>query len=346
MKRATAILIIFFSVLNSNAHEEYYEALELSNVHIKVGVCTENSQQLKIARRYAPIINEFIKGINPAEIVFIQFSDNDFKQYLLGYNLFSDEIYPKGFPFSYRYDLGIVKTGRGLTITVFESVFQISSVLKLIEFGLNNIEYITQNQTVFIPDTLKITNRVNQKERYLPEEIRNRSINIQLFVLNYGATKRMQTIDNLKIDSLINNPSSERVIEILKKSIDIPEISQTLTNHGLKIHLSNDSIIILGKNENEIIRLRNLEHVVFEPLSESYFIFDSRNSFYYIPPNFKSDKKRYFLSFDIFSIYCDINVVINYLWDEDLFLISPFDNVVTFSIPNHFKPEIGILKRN
>lgn len=344
MKKATAILILIFTVLISNAHEEYYEAIELSNVHLKVGVCDENSQQLKIARRYASLINEFVKEINTDELVFIQYSDNDFNQYILGYNLFSDELFPKGFPFSYAYNLGFIKTEKGLTITIFESTFKISTVLKLIEFGLTNIEYITNNQSSFKPDTTKIKNRVNEIEHYLPANYRSRTDMIQLAILDYGATNRMQTIDNLGIDSLIDSQPSDRVLKFIRKRIEIPELSQALANHGLKIQLFNDSIVILRKNENEIIRLHNLEHVVFEPISESFFFFDSRNSFYYVPSDFKSDKERHFLSFDIFSIYCDISVVINYLWDEGLFLISPYDNVVTFSVPNHFKPEVGIIK--
>lgn len=120
----------------------------------------EDSYQLKIAESYAPIINDFIKEIDSDQKVFIQFEEDycswKDEYYLLSVDSFMNSLIPFGFPFSYPYNLGYIKTGYGINIIFSNADFKILPILKLISFGLRNQEHITENQNYFKLDSENI----------------------------------------------------------------------------------------------------------------------------------------------------------------------------------------------
>ena len=103
MRIAITSILVFVSI-SIFAHEDTYKAIQLSNLHLKVRVGFKDSYQLKIAKSYAPLINDFIKEIDSTQKVFIQFEEdycsfND-EYYLLAMGAFMNSLIPLGFPFS------------------------------------------------------------------------------------------------------------------------------------------------------------------------------------------------------------------------------------------------------
>lgn len=116
--RNTITYILLLISTSIFAHEDTYKAIQLSNLHLKIKVGHEDSYQLKIAESYAPIINDFIREIDSTQKVFIQFEEDycslKDEYYLLSVDSFMKTVIPLGFPFSYPYDLGYIKTNMEL----------------------------------------------------------------------------------------------------------------------------------------------------------------------------------------------------------------------------------------
>ena len=245
----------------SYAHEDYYESIELSNIHIKICVPDESSIELKIISAYANQINEFVKSIDNDAKVLIQFDEdncyfnNDY--YHILFKNFHDALIPQGFPFGYDYDLGFLKSEQGLVINTSHRHFKLGPILKLIEFGLQNKNRIIRNQSIMI-DRIKSLNLDSigaNRTRYSQGEI-NREICTGL------------------TDSIINSKPSELIKKVLIQRIVLQEIFKTII-------LKNDSIHLLDGKLNTILSISSL-HSLFKVNDGAIFVFNTNESFYFI----------------------------------------------------------------
>jgi len=299
----TAITFILLLISTSIfAHEETYKAIQLSNLHLKIMVGYEDSYQLKISESYAPLINDFIKEIDSTQKVFIQFEEDycllKDEYYLLSVDSFKNTVIPLGFPFSYAYDLGYIKTEYGLNIILSKSDFKILPILKLISYGLRNVEYIRGNQNYFKLDSDNIHPITKSR-------------------MNRDYSKRIKSISIDKIDSLIQSKKTEIENEYLSKKI----ILKGFVDSELQIILNNDSIVVENEMNENIIKISGLQYKVKGQHNHSHFIFNSESSFYYLDSTHEYISEENNLTFSIKSI-CENIVFITYDNEKDIYELS------------------------
>lgn len=304
------------------AHEDTYKAIQLSNLHLKVKVGYEDSYQLKIAESYAPIINDFIKEIDSTQKVFIQFEEDycslKDEYYLLSIDSFKNSVIPLGFPFSYPYDLGYIKTGYGLIIILSNSNFKILPILKLISYGLSNKEQIRGNQDYFKPDSKNIHPTTKA-------------------IMNRDYSGRIKSIDIEIINNLIKSKKTEIESKYLSQKIQLSDFSV----YGFKILLKNDSIVVENELNESLLKISGLLCIIKEQMNNSYFIFNSESSFYYldiITGNISTENN---LTFSIKS-FCKNTVFINYDKVKDIYELGNGYSGIDRKI-NYYSSQKGLL---
>ena len=304
------------------AHEETYKAIQLSNLHLKIMVGYEDSYQLKIAESYAPLINDFIKEIDSTQKVFIQFNEDycslKDEYYLLSVNSFKNSVIPLGFPFSYPYDLGYIKTEYGLNIILSKSDFKILPILKLISYGLRNKEYIRGNQDYFKPDSDNI-HPITKSRMNRNYSMRIKSINIEI------------------IDSLIQSKKTEFENKYFSRKV----LLKDFVDYGFQIILNNDSIVFVNEKNENLLKISGLQSIIKGQQNHSLFIFNSESSFYYIDTTQEHISEENNLTFSIKSI-CENIVYIRYDKEKDTYELSNGYSGTNRTI-NYFSRQKGLI---
>jgi len=298
-------VIIFISFLISTsifAHEDAYKAIQLSNLHLKVMVGYDDSYQLKIAESYAPMINDFINEIDSTQKVFIQFEENycslKDEYYLLSVDSFINSVIPLGFPFSYPYDLGYIKTESGINIILSNVEFKLLPILKLISYGLRNNEYILEKQKYFELDSENIHPITKTR-------------------MNRDYSKRIKSISLEIIDSLIHSKVTEIEYKYLSRKI----LLKDFVDYGFQIILNDDSVIVANEIDENLLKISGLQCIIKEQQNHSCFIFNSENTFDYLDSIKGIISEENKLSFSIKSI-CENIVFITYDSEKDLYELS------------------------
>ena len=263
MKFKINILLLFsFISITVFAHEDTFEAFELSNLHIKTCVGLKSSQTISSVSSYAKVINDFIQEIDSTQKVFLQFSENySFKRYLdfvfVSHGKFEDFLVPKGFPFGYKYDMKFIKKESGLNIIISANFFKLKPVLQLIEFGLSNRNYLVDN--------------------------------------NIYDGQGCKSDTEISIDSILNSETSDIVKKYISKKITYQR--NFLKDLNIDVFLINDSISFCTEG-NEIVRIPDLYFVRYEESTGALFLFDNK-SFYFINKSLESDNKSRNLSYKL-----------------------------------------------
>lgn len=301
MRTAITSILILISV-SIFAHEDTYKAIQLSNLHLKVKVGFEDSYQLKIAKSYAPLINDFINEIDSTQKVFIQFEEdycsfND-EYYLLSVDSFMNSLIPLGFPFSYPYDLGFIKTEYGINIILSNDDFKLLPILKLISYGLRNKEYILEKQKYFELDSDNF-HRITKT------------------IMNRDYSNRIKSIGMEIIDSLSRSKETEVESKYLSQKVQLKDFS----DNGFQIKLYNDSIIVANDLSENLLKLSGLQCIIKEQTTCSYFIFSSASNFYCLDSITGKMSEKNNLTFSIKS-NCNNVVFIKYDKEKDIYEIS------------------------
>lgn len=301
MKNTITFILLLISA-SIFAHEDTYKAIQLSNLHLKVKVGYEDSYQLKIAESYAPIINDFIKEIDSTQKVFIQFEEDycswKDEYYLLSVDSFKNSLIPAGFPFSYPYNLGYIKTEYGINIILSNADFKILPILKLISYGLRNQEHIMENQNYFKLDSENIhPGTKTMIDKYYSKRIK--SIGIEI------------------IDSLIQSKKTEIETKYLSQKIQLKDFEDC----GFRILLNNDSIVIAFERYEDLIMISGLKCIIKEQKNNSFFIFNSDSSFFYLDSIKGNISVENNLTFSIKS-NCENIVFITYSKENDMYELS------------------------
>lgn len=149
MKILTTI-IFFLASYAGFAHEDHYESIKLSNVQIQVCDQYKNSFEIELIRSYADLINNFIKGIDTAEFVYIlidvDYCDSSNDDYHIFFAEFFATRLPDEMPLLYDVELDFLKPNSHLVIDGNPNHFKLKPILKLIEYGLTNKECVLINQ--------------------------------------------------------------------------------------------------------------------------------------------------------------------------------------------------------
>jgi len=267
MKKVVIIILLILTSWNVFAHEDTYKAVEKSNVHIMMQVGYESSWELRIVESYAEIINDFIKEIDSTEKVFIHFDED----YCFSY----DDLYflangnfklfiPLGFPWGYKYDMNFINTQKGIGIIISEKYFSLKTLLQLLEFGLQNKNYIIEKKNI----VKRIINRLDGK-----------------YVHETG------TADI--IDSILQSETSTLIEKYLSKRTELRDF------FNITFFLQNDSILIADKKGNEIVKTATINSVSCDSATNCWFISNTNHSFYFINQDLKSNQKQYNLPFKI-----------------------------------------------
>ena len=305
------------------AHEDTYKAIQLSNLHLKVMVGYDDSYQLKIAESYAPIINDFIKEIDSTQKVFIQFEEDycslKNEYYLLSVDSFINTLVPLGFPFSYPYDLGYLKTEAGINIILSNVEFKILPILKLISYGLKNNEYVLENQKPFELDSENIHPITKTR-------------------MNRDYSERIKSIGMETIDSLIHCKETELESKYLSRKILLKDI----VDSEFQIMLNNDSVVIVNATDEKLLKISGLQCMFKEPQHQGYFVFNSESSFYYLDSKTENISEENKLTFSIKSI-CENIVFITYDREKDLYEISNGYSGTSRTI-NYYSRQSGMIE--
>lgn len=284
----------------------------------------EDSYQLKIAESYAPIINDFIKEIDATQKVFIQFEEDycslkdDY--YLLSVDSFMNSVIPLGFPFSYPYDLGYIKTEYGINIILSNADFKILPILKLISYGLRNNEHIIEKQHYFELDSDNI-HPITKTRMNRDYSVRIKSISLDI------------------IDSLIQSKKTEIETKYLSQKILLKDCG----DYRFQILLNNDSILIANELNENLLKISGLQCIIKEHQNNCLFIFNSESSFYYIDSLRGIISKEYNLTFSIKSI-CENIVFITYDKEKDMYELSNGYSGTNRTI-NYFSRQGGLIDK-
>lgn len=270
--------------VNMFAHENYYESIELSNVHLKIEVSNENSIQLRIAKSYSRTINDYVRKFYPTQKVFIQFCEGDF--IYMNYGSFMNNIVPEGFPFSIDYNLGFLSNSEGLNIFYSQNNFKLRHILSLIKYGFHNI------------DSLK-------HKKYLSK------------------IKMTDIVTESYINSLLKHDLDSICKGILNRRIEYFETPFTLKKRNLELVLRNDSFHIENYEMEKILSFPNLHLLLKANMSNSIFIFDTNDSFYYINSNLKTNKVHYSLKFKKHTPFDEITI--EYCHEQTKYKITESD---------------------
>lgn len=317
MKIATTFILISLSTCIF-AHEDTYKAIQLSNLHLKVMVGYDDSYQLKIAETYAQIINDFIKEIDSTQKVFIQFEEDycslKDEYYLLSVDSFKNSVIPLGFPFSYPYDLGYLKTEYGISIIILNADFKILPIMKLISYGLRNFKTVFENQKNF--------------------ELHSENIH----PITKTKLKRTKSFNIEKIDSLIQSKTTEIENKYLSQKIPLKDF----VNYGFQIILNNDSIVVVNEMNKRLLKISSLRCIVKGQQNHSVFIFNSESTFYYLDNTNGYISEENNLTFSIKSI-CKNIICIKYDSDKDIYELSN-GYAGTNRTVNYYSRQKGLIK--
>ena len=283
----------------------------------------EDSYQLKIVESYAPLINDFIKEIDSTQKVFIQFEEDycslKDEYYLLSVDSFKNSVIPLGFPFSYSYDLGYIKTECGLNIILSKSDFKILPILKLISYGFRNKEYIRENQDYFKLDSDNIHPITKSR-------------------MNRNYSKRIKSINIEIIDSLIQSKRTEIENKYLSKKV----LLKDFVDYGFQVILNNDSIVFVNEMNENILKISGLQCIIKGHQDHSHFIFNSESSFYYLDSTHEYISEENNLTFSIKSI-CENIVFIKYDKEKDIYVLSNGYSGTNRTI-NYYSRQKGLIK--
>ena len=286
MKRTILFLFLLIS-LTAFSHEDTYKAVEKSNLHIMIQVGYKSSWELLIMESYAEIINDFIKEIDSTQKVFIRFDEDYcfFYDYLffVGYGEFTRFI-PSGFPWGYKYDMRYINTQEGIGIIINEKYFKLKTLLQLLEFGLQNKNYIIDEEGI-------------------------------------SKIKRCESETAYIIDSIMQSELSHLTEKYLSKRVDFcNNVSMKWrTEFGIDFFLQNDSILFVNTNGFEILKLSTINSVYYDDSTDCLFLFNANRSFYFINQNLKSDNKQYNLPFEW---DCLEAIWVNYVAEESKYKLE------------------------
>ena len=283
MKR-TILLILLMTSLTAFAHEDTYKAVERSNVHITIQVGDESSWELRIVEAYAEIVNDFIREIDSTEKVFIQFSEdycytND-DLFFLAYGEFKNFI-PDGFPWGYKYDMNYINSQKGINIIIKEKYFKLKTILQLLEYGLNNKDYIIEKENVSKGKRGRYVHRIIDGKNWMKYEL-------------YTEPESPYTID-----SIFQNELSSLAKKYLSQKVNFNDLPKVLTQKNIDLFLQNDSIIFIDAMETEILKSSTINSISYENTTDCLFILNTNRSFYFINQNLKSNQKQYNLPFEL-----------------------------------------------
>lgn len=305
------------------SHEDTYKAIQLSNLHLKVKVGYEDSYQLKIAESYAPIINDFIKEIDSDQKVFIQFEEDyclwKDEYYFLSVDSFVNSLIPAGFPFSYPYNLGYIKTESGINIIISNADFKMLPILKLISYALRNQEHIMENQNYFKLDSENIHPATKT-------------------MMNKYYSKRIKSVSYEIIDSLIQSKKTEIETKCISQKIQLKDFE----NYGFRIILNHDSIIIANESNEYLKAISGLKCIIKEHKNNSFFIFNSDSSFFYLDSIKGNISVENNLTFSLKS-NCENIVFIKYSKEKDMYELSNGYSGKNRTI-NYFSRHKGLIK--
>lgn len=265
MKRILAIILVLLRV-TVYAHEDHYESIELSNVHIKVCDQYENSLEIGIVTSYADVINKFVRSIDSSALVFLQYDVdycyfNSF-HYHIFYTGFYDAMIPEGFPFGYNYDLGFLEHESGLVINSSRRHFKLEPILRLIEFGLKNPNLVVENHKAML----------SRQSKPAFDSIRSeRSIYVEGKLKRYLCTGLT--------DSVINSDqTSELVMQTMNAQVAFKPELDILASYWVRLYLQEDDIQFVLGDSLELLAIPSLHSISFID-STAIFVFDTNQSF-------------------------------------------------------------------
>jgi len=283
IKKMRKIVVLLLLLLNQSiyAHEDIIKVKKLSNLYIKVEVGYESSLQLDIINSYAELINDFICEIDSSQKVFLQFEEDycyDTLNYVkLSYETFEYSVLPYYAPI----EIDFKRNEKGLVLSVNCSYFKIKPVLQLIEFGLENLNYIETNQILFKPDSINAYIVPESGWITFSEEI-----------------KRINSIETNRIDSIIKSDITTVSRKYLSQRINIIDLSQEFKKINIDIFFRNDSLNILS-NEEEILKVSTIDFWRRDTVYNGIFIFNTNSSFYYLDKDLQSNGIEFKLSYEI-----------------------------------------------
>ena len=291
MKRIILFLLLLIS-WKAVAHEDTYKAVEKSNVHITIKVGYESSLELRIVESYAEIINDFIKEIDSTEKVFIQFTEDYcfFYEdlYFLAYGEFKNFL-QIGFPWGFEYNMGFINTQKGINVIISEKYFKLNTLLQLLEFGLQNKNYIIGKGK---PSEWQLNRYESETISMINSAIQSESASI--------------------IDSIMQNELSYLTKKYLSKKIAFHDIPKELTQKNIELFLQNDSILFVDSKGSEILKLSTINSIYYDSITDCLFIVNTNRSFYFINQNLKSNKKQYEYDF-LFYLDCSVAIRAKYI---------------------------------
>jgi len=296
--KKTILLLLLLTSLTAFAHEDTYKAIEKSNVHIKIQVGYESSLELRIVESYAEIINDFIRKIDSTEKVFIQFSEdycysND-DLFFLAYGEFKNFI-PDGFPWGYKYDMNYINTQKGINIIIKEKYFKLKTLLQLLEYGLNNKDFVIEKENVSKGKRGRYVHRVINGQNWMKYELYN------------------EPESPCTIDSIFQNDLSSLAKKYLSQKVNFNDPPKVLTQKNVELFLQNDSIIFVDAMGTEILKLSTINSISYENTTDCLFILNSNHSFYFFNQKLKSNQKRYDFTFEL---RCIDRLTITYLVED------------------------------
>ena len=287
MKRLITISLLIV-VINTTlySHEDSFIAIEESNLHIKAQVGYEWSLQLKIIRAYAPIINEFIRDINPNEKVFIQFEE-DYCYFgtncaYLTYGDFKDFIVPGGFPFRLNYDMTFINNESGLAILVADKYFKVKPILQMIEYGLRNKDTVKENSNQLAEFSIPISINATKEQR--------------AELLKIIPKVKFKVMDEALLKNILKSEETSLLQKYLDKTLPVKDFSETLDSRDINVYLQNDSICFY-KQGKKLLTISTIDFFASDENRKSLFVFDTNKSFYYLSPEHETNHRKYHLSF-------------------------------------------------
>jgi hypothetical protein len=313
------IIILFISIICIDTNGSTYGVMigNIDNVYYSGFVAGETQYQ---NQAIAYLCNEFIKSNYPSfkEKVFLELGFKDNNSCKLSYDKFQGEMWENG-------EHNRPTKGNGIRIQFSQSNNRAESVLKLLDFGINNLKSLKKSRKVY-------------------------------YSLDYYDRPNDLTVDTISLKQLLKNNSKPNIESILKL-----KVYRNLGTEAYKLNkeyyfqndkyyfidfFKNDSVYLQLEQIHQIISDYYLGTLIFETDSTGYFynretkslsskftIDNKQDSFYYSHTSTDKKRKRIYFEYDT---YLDDKIKFIYLADR-LILIQKVEQLEDEMIENEIK---------
>jgi hypothetical protein len=317
MKQLIVLVLLISLVIDSRANTYGIMTGNIDKVYY-TGIVAGETQYQNQAIAY--LCNEFMKSNYPQnkEKVFLELGFSDNPSFKLSYDKFQGTMWDNA-------EKNRPAKGLGIRIRLSQRLDRAESVLKLLDYGLQNLSELKKSSKDF-------------------------------YSLSYYDQPDELTVDSLILSNVLRNPTNVRVTNIL--NLKVP---RNLGNIGPDLYkeyyfqndkyffidyFNKDSIYLQLDRVYQIINEYYLGSLIFETDSTGYFynretkqlsqkftIQNKKPSFYFIHTSSDNDKKRIYFEY---NDYGKGNIKFIYLTDK-LFLIQRVEEFEDELIRNEFK---------